>query len=73
MYNQSDTGHLSFQDMYKKMTEVDPNAPTPEEREKEGVTKARYLQWRDEMSSSVSLGFRIEGIKVSSKRVQIHT
>ncbi|XP_067680755.1 inositol-trisphosphate 3-kinase A-like [Haliotis asinina] len=50
-------------DIYMKMTNIDPNAPTPEEREKQGVTKARYLRWRDEMSSTASLSFRIEGIR----------
>ncbi|XP_046372706.2 inositol-trisphosphate 3-kinase A-like [Haliotis rufescens] len=50
-------------DIYRKMTDLDPDAPTPEEREKGGVTKARYLRWRDEMSSSVNLSFRIEGIR----------
>lgn len=53
-------------DLLEKMKKVDSSAPTAEEL-KEGVTKLRYMQFREMMSSSSDMGWRIEGMRLPSK------
>lgn len=53
-------------DLLQKMMELDPHAPTPEERER-GITKLRYMQYRETLSSTLELGFRLEAVRVGGE------
>ncbi|XP_059479878.1 inositol-trisphosphate 3-kinase B isoform X2 [Neocloeon triangulifer] len=55
-------------DMYDKMIQIDSQAPTDEEHRLKGVTKPRYMVWRETISSTATLGFRIEGIRQADGR-----
>jgi len=50
------------------MIAIDPTAPTEKENEEKKLLKPRYMIWRESLSSSQDLGFRIEAIKVLKKK-----
>ena len=50
-------------ELLTKLAEVDPTAPTAEETAAGGVTPLRYLQALDGLSSTASLGFRIDACR----------
>jgi len=54
---------------YVQMVAVDPSAPSSEEHRNKAVTKLRYMQFREQQSSTCSQGFRVEAMKVSGKAV----
>ena len=54
------------------MIAIDPTAPTEKEQEDKKLLKPRYMIWRESLSSSQELGFRIEAIKVEGKMSQFH-
>jgi len=48
-------------DLLEKMNKVDPKEASAEEQE-QGITKLRYMQFREKMSTSLTLGFRVDAI-----------
>ncbi|CAL8124226.1 unnamed protein product [Orchesella dallaii] len=56
-------------DLYEKLIAVDPTACTEEEHDSKAVTKLTYMLFREKQSSSNSLGFRVEGVKIGENGV----
>mmetsp|Transcript_20059 Transcript_20059/g.55215 ORF Transcript_20059/g.55215 Transcript_20059/m.55215 type:complete len:427 (-) Transcript_20059:173-1453(-) len=51
------------EDLYKKLVDLDPTAPTAEERQAKACTKYRWMSSNDERTTLRSLGFRIDGLE----------
>jgi len=49
------------------MQKLDASSLTPEELASKTVSKLRYLQFRDDLSTTSKFGFRIEGISFSKE------
>jgi len=52
-------------DLVEKMVKLDPTGVTEQERA-EGVTKLRYMQYRERLSSTSTHGWRIDGMRITS-------
>ncbi|XP_063694579.1 inositol-trisphosphate 3-kinase A-like [Bolinopsis microptera] len=52
------------EDLYDKMVKQDPSEPTEQENIDKAVTKLRYMTFRERESSSQTLGFRVEAMKI---------
>jgi len=52
-------------DLLEKMLKVQLDAATDEERRAGGISKMRYLQFRETTSSTSTLGFRVDAIRLA--------
>jgi len=52
-------------DLLAKMLKVDPDAATPEEIDAGGITKMRYLRFREGASTTTTLGWRVDAIQLA--------
>jgi len=54
-------------DLLSKMQKMEPDAATAEEIEAGGITKMRYLQFREHATTTKQLGFRIDAVQLSAE------
>jgi 1D-myo-inositol-triphosphate 3-kinase len=59
-------------DLFEKMYKIDPTAFNEGELEAKSVTKLRYMQFREKLSSTSCLGFRIEGVKLNEGEIGVN-
>lgn len=59
------------QDLFRRLVEIDPDAPTPEERAAGACTKHRWMSFNDSVTSLGPLSFRIDGIAHSRGEGQV--
>lgn len=52
-------------DLLDKLLRVDPDAASEEEMSAGGILKLRYLQFREQSTSTKTLGFRIDAVQLS--------
>ena len=52
-------------DLLQKMLKVDPKAATPDEVRQGGITKLRYLRFRESTTTTLMLGFRIDAVRLA--------
>ena len=52
-------------DLLQKMQKIDRSAPTAEELAAGGVTKSRYLYFRDSTTTTTEMGFRVDGCQLA--------
>ncbi|XP_015785817.1 inositol-trisphosphate 3-kinase homolog isoform X2 [Tetranychus urticae] len=57
-------------DLYEKMIKLDPSALSEAEKQVKAITKLKYMQLREQLSSSSTLGFRIEAFKTNLHRTK---
>ncbi|KAG9511229.1 Inositol-trisphosphate 3-kinase A [Fragariocoptes setiger] len=56
-------------DLYEKMIKINESAPTAEEKQVQAITKLRYMKYRESISSTPNLGFRIEAQRINGGAV----
>ncbi|ELU11302.1 hypothetical protein CAPTEDRAFT_129324, partial [Capitella teleta] len=61
------TNPVVRKDLYEKMIKLNMDEPTEEEHEQKAITKLRYMQFREKDSSTASLGFRIEALRMAGE------
>uniref|UniRef100_A0A336MNH2 Kinase n=1 Tax=Culicoides sonorensis TaxID=179676 RepID=A0A336MNH2_CULSO len=62
---ESEVSNMSLRkDLYEKMKSIEPSTLKIEDHELQAVTKLRYMQFRERMSSSHERGFRIDAVKL---------
>lgn len=70
-YTEDEVGKNKLRaDLYKRMVELDPNAPTEEERRAGACTKHRWMDFNDRHTSLAQLGLRVDGIAHSMAGAQ---